>query len=114
MDFNSKQFYRLCRDVLCSRGGYGYDKPIIVEHGWENDLHFGMRASGGSFGVITEFLYKVYPQPETLSCLFFVFVETEYDFKMLDRAAKDGRYAIAIFQTMIFRKPKSSQLVSST
>jgi hypothetical protein len=40
-------------------GGYGYDKPIVVEHGWENDLHFGMRASGGSFGIITEFLYKV-------------------------------------------------------
>jgi hypothetical protein len=53
----------------------------------------------------------VYPQPETLSCLLFVFIENEYDFTMLDRAAKDGRYAIAIFQTMIFRKPKSSQLV---
>ena len=31
---------------------------------------------------------------------------------MLDRAAKDGRYAIAIFQSMIFRKPKSNQLVN--
>jgi hypothetical protein len=83
-----------------------------VEHGYENDLYFGMRASGGSFGIITEFLYKVYPQPETLSCLLFIFIENEYDFQMLDRAAKDGRYAIAVFQPMIYRKPKSSQLVS--
>ncbi len=58
------------------------------------------------------FIIQVYPKPETLSCLLFVFIENEYDFSMLDRAAKDGRYAIAIFQSMIYRKPKSSQLVS--
>ena len=55
----------------------------------------------------------MYPQPETLSALFFVFIENEYDFQMLDRAAKDGRYALAIFQSMVYRRPKSNQLVSN-
>ena len=29
------------------------------------DLYFGLRGAGGSLGVVTGFLYTVYPHPET-------------------------------------------------
>jgi FAD/FMN-containing dehydrogenase len=44
----------------------------VIEHGYDNDLKYAMRASGGSFGIVTEFVYKMYPKPETLSCLLLV------------------------------------------
>jgi len=51
-----------------------------------------MRASGGSYGIVTEFVYKIYPKPETLSCLLLVFLENEYDFKKLNKAAQVRQY----------------------
>ena len=43
----------------------------------------------------------------------YVYLENEYDFMKLDKAAKDGRYGIAIFQAMFYRRPKPAHLVSN-
>jgi hypothetical protein len=84
----------------------------VIQHGYENDLKYAMRASGGSFGIVTEFVYKMYPRPETLSCLLFIYVENEYDFKKLNQAAQNGRYAVTVFEPVFLRKPKTSHVVS--
>lgn len=89
--------------------GYG---PQVIEHSYDNDLKYAMRASGGSFGIITEFVYKMYPKPETMSCLLFIFIENEYDFKKLNKAAQDGRYAVTVFEPVFLRRPKQSHVVS--
>jgi hypothetical protein len=70
---------------------YGYNSYAggqVIPHTEETDLKYAMRASGGSFGIVTEFAYKMYPKPETLSCLLLVFIENEYDFKKLNKAAQ--------------------------
>ena len=35
-----------------------------------NDLFFAMRGAGASFAIATEFLYQVYPAPETQPAIF--------------------------------------------
>ena len=43
----------------------------------------------------------------------YIYLENEYDFMKLDKAAKDGRYGIAIFQAMFYRRPKPAHMVSN-
>jgi hypothetical protein len=40
-----------------------------------------------------------------------VFIENEYDFKKLNKAAQDGRYAVTVFEPVFFRRPKPSHVV---
>ena len=54
-------------------------------------------------GITTEFLYKIYPRPETLPCLAFIFVENGEDLKGIEKAAKDPRYQISLYATYVFR-----------
>jgi hypothetical protein len=70
-----------------------------------------MRGSGASFGIVTEFLYKVYPKPETLSCAVMTYMTSSKDFERLYKASQDGRYGISIVQPFVFRKPKPAQWV---
>ena len=74
----------------------------VYQHTYENDLRYALRSSGSSFGIVTDFLYKIYPRPETLSCVMYVYLENEYDFMKLDKAAKDGRYHLSWFAIYIF------------
>ena len=41
----------------------------VIRTGEENDLHYGLKAAGTSFGVVTEFLYKIYEEPGKLKNL---------------------------------------------
>ena len=36
----------------------------------KNDLFFAMRGAGMSYAIATEFLYKIYPTPETQPAIF--------------------------------------------
>jgi len=54
----------------------------------ESDLWFGLRGAGGSFGIVTEFLVKVYPVPETLASVIPVWVSTADDLKLIQQAAE--------------------------
>ena len=44
--------------------------------------------------------------------IFQIFVENEYDFVMLNKAAQDGRYAVTVFEPFYFRRPQTSHVVS--
>ena len=54
-------------------------------------------------GITTEFLYKIYPRPETLPCLAYIFIENGDDLKKVEKAAEDTRYQISLYATYVFR-----------
>ena len=95
--------------TIVSRDGH----PVyeVFQHGYDNDLHYAMRGAGSSFGIITELIYKIYPQPETLSCFLLVYIENSYDFMKLNKAAMDGRYTITAFEPFLLRRPMPAHLV---
>ena len=59
----------------------------------ETDILFGLRGAGASFGVVTEFLVKVYPEPEPLASVVPLWVSSLEDLLRLERAARsvEGR-----------------------
>ena len=65
----------------------------------ENDhgLFEAMGGAGSSFGIVTEFLYKIYPRPETKPIIAMVYIEDNYDLRKLEKAAKDGRFHVSWF-----------------
>ena len=75
------------------------------------NLRYGLRGAGPSFGIVTEFLYKVYPHPETLSCVVLVYIESGYDLQRLVDAGQDGRYGITLMHPMIYRSMYSNTKV---
>ena len=62
----------------------------------ESDLWFGLRGAGGSFGIVTEFLVKVYPVPETLASVIPVWVSTVDDLKLIQQAAESKQVSSLI------------------
>ena len=54
----------------------------------KSDVWFGLRGAGASFGIVTEFLVKVYPVPETLASVIPVWVSTEADLNRIQFAAE--------------------------
>ena len=68
------------------------------------NLRYGLRGAGPSFGIVTEFLYKVYPHPETLSCVVLVYIESGYDLQRLIDAGQHGRYGITLMHPMVYRR----------
>ena len=59
----------------------------------ETDILFGLRGAGASFGVVTEFLVKVYPEPEPLASVVPLWVSSLEDLLRLETAARsvEGR-----------------------
>ena len=54
-------------------------------------------------GITTEFLYKIYPRPETTPSLAFIFIEDLNDLENFEKASKDPRYQISIYLTYVFQ-----------
>ena len=56
-----------------------------------------MRGAGSSFAIATEFLYQIYPQPETRPAVVLVWINSMKDLWRIQRAAYDtSKYSIAI------------------
>ena len=56
----------------------------------EVDILMGLRGAGGSFGVITQFLVRVHPTPETLASVVPVWISSPADLANVQRAAESG------------------------
>ena len=71
----------------------------------ENDsgLYKAMGGAGSSFGITTEFLYRIYPRPEVLPTLALVYLENSHDLYKLEKAAMDGRYHVHAYIGYAFR-----------
>ena len=59
----------------------------------DTDILFGLRGAGASFGVVTEFLVRVYPVPEPLASVVPVWVSSQADLVRLENLARseEGR-----------------------
>ena len=62
-----------------------------------------MGGAGSSFGIVTEFLYRIYQKPETLPIISLAYVESPDDLRKLEKAATDGRYHVTWFMAYAFR-----------
>ena len=49
---------------------YDHEPVTHLSPHHNNDLFFAMRGAGASFGIATEFLYQIYPTPETQPAIF--------------------------------------------
>ena len=56
------------------------------------DLFRSLQLAGSSYGITTEFVYRVYNTPEVRPVLVLVYVEDETDLYNFELAAFDGRY----------------------
>lgn len=72
-----------------------------LEH--DHGLFQAMKGAGSSYGIVTEFLYKIYPRPETLPIIAMIYIENAYDLRKLEKAALDGRYHVSWFIPYAFR-----------
>ena len=75
---------------------------------YDHGLNFALKGAGSSMGIVTEFEYKVYPEPETLPTLAMVFIENAKDLENIERASKDRRYQISIYINYLFRNTNIS------
>ena len=75
----------------------------VYSHNEVPNLRYGLRGAGPSFAIVTEFLYKVYHHPETLSCIVMVYIESGRDLKKLVKAGQHGRYGITLIHPMLYR-----------
>ena len=57
---------------------------------YDHGLNFALKGAGSSMGIVTEFEYKVYPEPETLPTLALVFIENAKDLENIEKASKDA------------------------
>ena len=76
---------------------YPHEGKTILMPDEHNDLFFAMRGAGSSFGIATEFLYKIYPTPETSPAVILVWITDKRDLWKIQKAAYDtSRYSITI------------------
>lgn len=76
---------------------YAHEAKVYFSNSYDDDLFFAMRGAGSSFGIATEFLYTIFPTPETLPAFILVWVEDMKDLWSIQEAAyRTNRYSIAL------------------
>lgn len=95
------------RILLVSKGNTSVVDPLSGTAKYQLDDDHGlfdaMKGAGASYGIVTEFLYKIYPRPETLPIIALIYIENPYDLRKLEKAALDGRYHLSWFVPYAFR-----------
>ncbi len=98
---------RVTRDRITRRTFHGSEIASVPNEG-DNDLFFALKGAGSNFGIVTEFLYRVYPFPETRPVAVPVYLRSIHDFIRLQKVAETGRYQISVYRLQHFRRPDSS------
>ena len=68
----------------------------------EHNLFRSLQFSGSSFGVVTEFHYRIFPGPELLPAYALVYIDGPLDLFNFQNAALDGRYSMTIYFAYFF------------
>ena len=69
----------------------------IISHREDNNLFFALRGAGSSMAVVTEFVYMIEKQPETLPAVILAWVDNKRDLEAVQRAAQTSDdYSITI------------------
>jgi len=91
-----------------------YPQYKKITHTADNNLFTALRGSGSSFGIVTEFLYMIYPGPEADPAVLLAWIENEADLETIHRAAKaTNDYSITVSQEFAneFWKKELTQVV---
>ena len=76
---------------------YSHEPVTTLTPHYNNDLFFAMRGAGASYAIATEFLYQIYPTPETQPAIFLVWINNMKDLWAIQQAAYGSdRYSITI------------------
>ena len=67
---------------------------VVPNNHKHQDLYSALQQAGSSYGITTEFLYRIFERSETSPAWVFVYVDTQQDLENLNRAAMDGRFHI--------------------
>ena len=57
-----------------------------IDH--DGHLFKSLQLAGSSYGIVTEFLYRIYPTPETQPVITLIYIEDKSDLWKIDAAAK--------------------------
>ena len=78
-------------------------------------LFNSLQLAGSSFGIVTEFVYRIFDGPEILPVFALVYIEDESDIKKFEAAGNEGRYHLSLNSFQYFTSPNwftFDQLVS--
>jgi len=76
----------------------GYQQHIIDSHNLFRSLQF----AGSSFGIVTEFHYRIFDGPELLPVFALVYIDNDEDLLNFQRATADGRYCLTLYTYHFF------------
>ena len=62
-----------------------------------NSLYRSLQFVGSSFGIVTEFHYRIFDGPEMLSISALVYIDDDQDLLRFQNAALDGRYSVTLY-----------------
>ena len=79
---------------------------------WSHDygLFNSLQLAGSSFGIVTEFHYRIYKGPETKPVFVVVYIENESDIQNFEAATNDGRYYLCLSTGYFFSSLKFPSL----
>ena len=64
-----------------------------------------LQSAGASFGIVTEFHYRIFPRPEVQPAIVLVYVDDKSDLWKFEAAVNDGRYHLCLHVPYHFTRP---------
>ena len=107
-NFNVLQFTMVDANGNIIKASEGNITKIDTEKGSkvqlrdDNKLFRSLQFSGSSFGIVTEFHYRIFTGPEYLPAFALVYIDDESDLINFQRAALDGRYSMTLYFAYFF------------
>ena len=74
----------------------------VVDH---YDLYGSLKVAGTSFGIVTEFHYRIFHGPEVLPANVLVYIEDKSDLWKFEAAVNNGRYHLCLHTPFYFTSP---------
>ena len=88
----------------------------LVSRKWNNSAKYDLTlfATGSSFGIVTEFLYRIYRGPETLPTLVPLLLKRPSDLRRIAKLNSKWRYNVSLYRLYHYRKlsPSFDHVVS--
>ena len=69
---------------------------------YDNELFKSLQLAGSSFGIVTEFHYRIFNGAEVQPVFVMVYVENESDIKNFETAGLQGRYHLCLHNILDF------------
>ena len=81
---------------------YNPDTWLYEKRSYDHELFHSLQLAGSSFGIVTEFVYRIFKGPEILPVFAMVYIEDELDIKNFEAAGNEGRYHLSLNSFLYF------------